>query len=135
MIHTNEDLDRITGKLVMQSGTEEPSGLFTERVMQSVLAAKAPVKTTSFNYYWLLLTIPVIIAVILYLTVSPVLMNKFVKFLDPIILLIQSSASFIMNFIHRLLDISVSPMVLIGSFAALSVLVIESLFTMKKHQL
>ena len=136
MVHDEQELDQITGKLLKQTGNDEPSELFTERVMRSVLATQAPtVKPYSFYYYWLLLTIPVLIAGGLYLSAPTILMNKFLKFLEPIDLFIHSVVSFIMDFIQRLLSISFSPMVIIGSLAALSLLVVESLITKKNHQL
>ncbi len=137
MVHDNKEIERLTGELVKNTPMEEPSALFTERVMQSVFAAKAPVvKQASFNYnyYWLLLTIPAVIAGGWYISVSPVLMNKIFLFLEPLGILMHSIASVFTDFLHQLINISVSPMILIGSAAVLSLLVFENLITREEHQ-
>jgi hypothetical protein len=131
-----ENLDQLTTKLVKKTGIEDPSALFTERVMQSVIAIEqAKVETNTFHYKWFLLLIPAVVFGGWYLTTLPVIMNKFLKILDSLGLYFNSLFSGLVNTFQQLGNISFSPVVIIGSLAVLSLLVIDAIFTRKKYQL
>lgn len=136
MIHNEEDLNRITGKLVRKTGIEEPSALFTERVMQSVFAVQPPKEEhQTLQYFWFLLAVPLLFGAGWYLTTLPEIMNKFLKYFDPIELFFYSVFSFIADFFQKLGSIFISPSLIIGSLAVLILLVIETIITRKKYQL
>jgi hypothetical protein len=136
MIHNEEDLNRITGKLVKKTGMEGPSTLFTERVMQSVFAVQPPIeKYRTLQYLWFLLAVPVFIAACWYLTTLPEIMNKFLKYIDALGIFFYSIFSFIAEFVQKLEGLSKSPTILIGSLAVLILLVIETILTRRKYQL
>jgi hypothetical protein len=131
-----ENLDQVTGKLIKETGIEEPSVLFTERVMQSVIALQqAKEVTNTFHYKWLLLLIPAVVFGGWYLTTFPVIMNKFLKILNSIELFFNSLFSGLVNAFHQLGNVSISPIVIIGSLAVLSLLVIDAILTRKKYQI
>lgn len=132
----DENIDQVTGKLIKKTGLEDPSELFTERVMQSVIAIQQPKEeTNTFQYKWLLLLIPVAVSGGWYLTTFPVIMNKFLKILDSIGLFFNSIFSGLVNAFQQLGNISISPIVIIGSLAVLSLLVIDAILTRKKYQI
>jgi hypothetical protein len=127
-----ENLDQVTGKLIRKTGTEEPSELFTERVMQSVIAFQQPKEVTnSFHYKWLFLLIPVLVSGGWYLTTFPVIMNKLLKILDSIGLYFNSVFSGLVHVFQQIGNISISPIVIIGSLAVLALLVIDAILTRK----
>jgi hypothetical protein len=130
-----ENLDQVTGKLIKETGIEEPSALFTERVMQSVIAFHQPrEETNAFHYKWLLVVIPVLISGGWYLTTFPLIMNKFLKILDSVGQYFNSLFSGLVNTFQQLGNISISPIVIMGSLAVLSLLVIDAILTRKKYQ-
>jgi hypothetical protein len=135
MLRNEDELNKLTGNLFAKAGTEDPSELFTEKIMQSVLASETPfVKLSSTNYLWFLLFVPVIFVGGWYLSVTPVLMDKFTKYLDPISHLMDSTTSFIMGYSRQLLNISSSPLILVGMFSAFFLLIIDSFLSRRNIQ-
>jgi hypothetical protein len=136
MILNEDDLDRITGDLVKKIGTEEPSRLFAERVMQSVYAVHSPgKKPVRIHYYWLFLIVPAIIAGGWYLSAIPELMAKSLKIYYAINLYFNSILTGLANTLHHLISISVSPLVLIGAMAVFFLMLIEAILTRKRFQI
>jgi hypothetical protein len=130
-----ENIDQVTGKLIKKTGIEEPSALFTERVMQSVIAfQQTKEETNSFQYKWLLLAFPVVIFGGWYLTTFPLILNKFLEILDSVGQYFNSLFSGLINTFQQLGNISISPIVIMGSLAVLSLLVIDAILTRKKYQ-
>jgi hypothetical protein len=130
-----ENIDQVTGKLIKKTGIEEPSALFTERVMQSVIAFQQTKEdTNSFQYKWLLLAFPVVIFGGWYLTTFPLILNKFLEILDSVGQYFNSLFSGLINTFQQLGNISISPIVIMGSLAVLSLLVIDAILTRKKYQ-
>jgi hypothetical protein len=133
----NEEIfNEITGKLVEKTSIEEPSSLFTERVMQSVFALEPQVVKSKKSYYSLIIiVIPVLIAGGWYLSGFPAISSKVAEILTFMGLYSNRFFSVFAATFHQLAAISMSPIVLIGSIAIFILLLIETLLTRKKYQL
>jgi len=130
MVHDDEKLDQLTGSLIKNSGTDEPGSNFTDNVMQSVFASKAPVVNhNKYNYLWSFLLVPALIGPGWYLSAFPDRLNQLLTYLHPLGKMADSVLSSISGFIQNLSFLSFSPFILIGSLAVLILLVIETLFS------
>lgn len=128
-----EKLDNITGILVKKTSIEEPSSYFTEQVMQSVLAVDPPILKVKSQYYsWPFLVVPLLVAGGAYLSIFPEILSKIVNILNFIGLYSIRFFSVLANSFHQLANISISPIVIIGSVAVFILLVIETILTKNK---
>jgi len=137
MVHDEKGLDQITGNIMRQSAIDEPSAAFTAGVMQSVLALKVPAEKARVNrmwYYWFLLLVPVFAAGGWYLSVNTNAITKFLNYTNPLTILIKSVFSVFVGFFNQIGNISISPFLLICALAILFLLLIESLFSIRKYQ-
>ena len=135
MAHNQDGLDRLTGKLMKQAGTDEPSGNFTDRVMQSVLAVQTlKQESKTQQYYWFLLFVPVVSAAGWYLSTLPGIMMKILEYIESVKLFFLSVFSILTGLVQNLENIAKTSALQIGFLAILFLLVFETLLTRKKYQ-
>ena len=135
MILNEDDLDRIAGKLVKKTGTDEPPAQFTDRVMQTVFALEPQIVKSKTKYFlWLLMVIPLLIAGGWYLSGFPEIINKLMNISAFIRLYFISVFTGLAKSYHHLSNISISPIVVIGSIAVFILLMIETFLTKNKYQ-
>ena len=135
MVHDEKSLDQITGKILKQSGIGEPSVQFTDRVMESILAAQVPVERTvvrKLQYLWLVLILPVIAALVWYLSSHAVAFKKVMLYVEPLSILFNAVTSAFAGFFSMIGTISISPFILKAGLAISFLLVIESFYTIRK---
>ncbi len=136
MLRNDDELDRLTGELMRKSGTEEPSINFTESVMQSVKAVQAPVREINIlKYFWTLPFIAITIVGGWYLFTLSSFTDRLLKYYDAGIALSSNVFAFSVQFIQGVKNFTYSPIILISFIAALSLLLIDFIYSRKKYQL
>ena len=136
MLRNDDELDRLTGELMRKSGTEEPSFNFTESVMQSVKAVQAPVREINIlKYLWALPILAITIGGGWYLLTLPAFTDRLLKYYDAGIAVSSNVFTFAVQFIQGVKNFTYSPIILIGFIAALSLLLIDFIYSRKKYQL
>ncbi len=121
------NLDQITGKLILKTGTEEPSEFFTEKVMLSVHVSPVIAKRRN-KYYLFLILIPVLTSIGWFFSVSPDQILKLQEFIQPLSILYYTLLAVFMDFFNYLSKVSLSPMSLTVFITAFSLLIIDILF-------
>jgi hypothetical protein len=125
------NIDKITEGWLKNLETEEPSSSFTANVMQSVYALNNATEK-SFNYWWLLTSIPVFAAGGWYLSTLPLFMEKFNKFVFVLNSYYQAGNSTFADIFKSFKSITISPIIILGFLAVLSLLLLDDIFKKSK---
>jgi len=133
MMKDDLNIDNISAKWMGKAGLDEPSVFFTDNVMQHVLElsqAKPPIN--KFVYLWYLLFIPVLIAGGWYLSTIPEFMLKISTLWKGIQDYYLTLNIGLANTVHHIKSITISPIIVLGFLAVLSLLIIEDIFSKTK---
>lgn len=134
-MQNDQELDNLTHKLVKSMGEAEPSSNFTDEVMKSVLKVPVPLQNAQTRgWYWLLLLIPVFLFGGFYLYAFPEVLNSSLHFFKPYLNYFTSITSVFTQFVHNLLSIHLSPLVLIGSLAIFLLVITDILASGRKFK-
>ncbi len=135
MVQDENGLDQITGKVLKQTGYNEPTGQFTDRVMESILLAHIPVEKSTAKrqqYLWFLLLIPILAAAGWYLSTDAGALKKLIVYIEPLSIIFHSFIAAFTGLFSIVDSISLSPFVLKTGLAISFLLVIESFYTKRK---
>jgi hypothetical protein len=126
---TKDELKKWMGKIKW----EEPSDQFTNHVMQSVLALSTEEKKVARNgYYWLLMLLPFLIALGWYITTLPELSIKMLKVWVAVVQYYTLINSNINNVFTHFKNITISPLLILGFLAILTLLLLDDIFIKAK---
>jgi hypothetical protein len=125
------NIDKITEGWLKNLEAEDPSSSFTANVMQSVYALNNSTQKT-FNYWWLLTFIPLLAAGGWYLSTLPAFMEKFNAFVTVLKNYYEAGNATFGDIFKSFKSISISPMVILGFLAVLSLLLLDDIFKKSK---
>lgn len=122
------DIDKESSEWLKKLSLEEPSGDFSRNVMQSVYALENR-KEKAFNYWWFLSLLPLLVGVIWYLFTIPVFAKNLTNWWTLALNYYNGINSSFGDFFSKIKGISISPMIILGFLAILSLLIIEDIFS------
>ena len=129
----DKNIDRATSGWLKKMTLDDPSENFSKNVMNSIYALEVKTSEDNFNYWWLLLLIPVFGAGGWYLSTLPEFMAKLTMFWTSTVEYYNSLNSGFGEMFGRLKGISISPVVILIFLAVLSLLIIEDIFSKSRH--
>jgi len=129
----DKTIEKLTVLMIKNLGLDEPSADFTVKVMQSIALEAQPEYLVQRNYWWLLGLIPVFTAISWYFIVLFRLSGYVIQFLTSFLTIVQPFIAQFLSLFTQLKNLSISPLLLIGFIAVLSLLTIEELATRIKR--
>lgn len=129
----DKNIDRATSGWLKKMTLDDPSDNFSKNVMNSIYALDARSSEDHFNYWWLLLLIPVFGAGGWYLSTLPEFLAKFTNVWTSITEYYNSLNSGFGEVFGSLKGISISPIVILIFLAILSLLIIEDIFSKSRQ--
>lgn len=131
MMENNKEFDSVASEWLKKLPLDEPSDNFSLNVMQSVYALESNKEKGGFNYWWLLALIPVLAGLGWYLSSAPAFSEYFSSIWDSFQDYYNSLNVSFGEKVGSVKNISISPLVILGFLAILSLLVIEDIFKSK----
>lgn len=122
------DIDKASSEWLKKLSPEEPSGNFSRNVMQSIYALESR-KEKDFNYWWFLTLLPVLGAGIWYLFTFPIFTRSLTNWWAVALNYYNGLNTSFGDFFSKIKGLSISPMIILGFLAILSLLVIEDIFS------
>ncbi len=129
------NIDKITAGWLKKVKAEEPSDRFAVNVMQSIYKLQNEKSSDEINYWWFLILIPVFVAGGWYLSTLPAFMAKLSEIWITSLNFYNSLNSSFGEMFSNLKNITISPFVILGFLAILSLLVVEDIFSKSRHKL
>jgi hypothetical protein len=128
----DNDIEKASSDWLKKLSPEEPSGNFTRNVMQSIYALESR-KERYFNYWWFLTLLPVFVGGIWYLTTIPAFTTRMMAWWEAVVNYYQALDSYFGDVLSKVKSISISPVIILGFLAILSLLVIEDIFSKSRN--
>jgi len=135
MMENETNIDKITAGWLKKVKAEEPSDRFAVNVMQSIYKLQNEKSSDEINYWWFLILIPVFVAGGWYLSTLPAFMAKLSEIWITSLNFYNSLNSSFGEMFSNLKNITISPFVILGFLAILSLLVVEDIFSKSRHKL
>lgn len=129
MMENDVNIDKLTARWLKKIEPEEPSDTFANSVMQSVFALKVEKPFNRANYWWFLLFIPVLVAGGWYLSTLPEFVTKVAAIWESILNYYHGLNAYFASIFIRIKSMTISPMIILGFLAVLSLLIIEDVFS------
>jgi hypothetical protein len=134
MKNDNKTIEELTSSRIKNSGTDEPSADFTQKVMQSILSENRPVTSLKpGNYFWLLGLIPVMLIISWYFLsifkLTGTIHHLWISATNSIHIFFST----LLSFSDELESISIESTILISFIAILSLLIIEEFVSRTKR--
>jgi hypothetical protein len=134
MTKSDKTIEKITARRIKKLGPDEPSDDFTIKVMQTIaLETKPEFLVSQKNYRWLIVLIPLCVAISWYIIVLLKLSRYVMLFWTSFLNIIQPLNAQFISLISQLKNLYISPLFLIGFIAVISLLTIEDLISRIKH--
>lgn len=130
----DRDIDLATSGWLKKLKPDDPSEDFSRKVMDSVYALQTQQKEGHFNFWWLLLLLPVFAAGGWYLSAYTTFTGQVNDFWMTIRDYYYSLNSGVGDFFIQLKKVSISPFIILIFLAALSLLLIEDIFSKNRNK-
>ncbi|HEX3008801.1 MAG TPA: hypothetical protein VHO90_14430 [Bacteroidales bacterium] len=134
MMENNRDIEEAVSGWMKKLSFDEPSKGFSGDVMQSVYALNKSKAKNRFGY-WFLVLVPILAACGWYLSLQPAFVAKFKIIWSEVQNYYDTLNSSVGEMVGQLKDISISPIVILIFMAILSLLIIEDIFSTKRHKM
>lgn len=135
MMENDKDIDLATSEWLKKLPFEEPSDAFSRNVMNSVYALETKKVNDNISYWWFLLVIPVLIAAGWYLSTVPSFGNRISEIWGTAQANYTALNTEVGSIFIYLKTMTISPFIILIFLAALSLLLIEDIFSKSRHKL
>lgn len=133
MTENESNIDKLTAGWLKQMNPEDPSSGFSGKVMQSIYALKGEKDPGKHNYWWFLLLIPIFAAGGWYISTIPAYAIRINDIIHTITEYYYSMNASFGEIFTRIKSISISPLLILGFLALLSLLLIEDIFRKSRN--
>jgi hypothetical protein len=134
MTEQEKDIDMITSGWLKKLQPEDPSEEFSRKVMDSVYALRGQKQENHISLWWLLLLLPVLAAGVWYLYNYTTFMDQVNGSWMNIRNYYNSLNSNVGDFFLHMKKVTISPFVILIFLAALSLLLIEDIFSKNRNK-